>query len=118
MIEAIRTVLFYVTPAKSVRLLQKAIGVKSSADGTSLEKLTDRELQVLQFLGLGMSTQAIATELDLSIKTIETYRDHLKAKLGLKDAAELIQYAATLVLGEPPPPANHPTRSAPPEIRL
>lgn len=95
-IAAIRTVLagsIYVTPAMNARLLRKVVGAKSPGDESSLEQLTDRELQVLQFLGSGSSTREIAARMSLSIKTVETYREHLKHKLALRNADELIYFA-------------------------
>jgi len=55
--------------------------------------LSDRELQVFRLIGVGLSTRQIAQELHLSGKTIETYRENLKAKLRLPDAAALRQAA-------------------------
>ncbi len=60
---------------------------------SSLDRLTNREMEVFQRIGLGMSTKFIAQELNLSVKTIETYRERIKQKLNLKDANELTQYA-------------------------
>jgi DNA-binding NarL/FixJ family response regulator len=57
--------------------------------------LTDRELAVFDLVGRGLNTAEIADRLGVSIKTIETYRSNIKAKLHLKDAAELIRFAAT-----------------------
>jgi DNA-binding NarL/FixJ family response regulator len=58
-----------------------------------LEGLTDRELQVLEFIGDGLSTRQTAQVLHLDVSTIETYRARIKEKLALKDAGELLQYA-------------------------
>jgi DNA-binding NarL/FixJ family response regulator len=60
-----------------------------------LGRLTDRELEVFEMVGRGHSTAAIAEQLGVSVKTIETYRSNIKAKLNLRDAADLIRYAAT-----------------------
>jgi DNA-binding NarL/FixJ family response regulator len=57
--------------------------------------LTDRELTVFDQVGRGQSTSEIALRLGVSVKTIETYRSNIKAKLHLKDAADLIRFAAT-----------------------
>jgi DNA-binding NarL/FixJ family response regulator len=46
-------------------------------------------------IGRGLSTAAIADQLGVSVKTIETYRSNIKSKLNLKDAADLIRFAAT-----------------------
>jgi DNA-binding NarL/FixJ family response regulator len=58
-----------------------------------LDRLSDRELEVLQLIGLGMGTRQIAEKLHLSIKTIESHREHLKTKLHLRTGGELIRYA-------------------------
>jgi DNA-binding NarL/FixJ family response regulator len=60
---------------------------------SSLESLSDRELEVLGLLGAGQSSRQIADALGLSIKTVESHREHIKAKLGLKGASELVNYA-------------------------
>jgi DNA-binding NarL/FixJ family response regulator len=61
--------------------------------GSPLERLSDRELQVFGLIGVGLPTRRIAEELELSIKTIETYRAHIKQKLGLQHSTELQQHA-------------------------
>jgi DNA-binding CsgD family transcriptional regulator len=58
-----------------------------------LTVLTDRELEVVQRIGRGQSTRQIAIELSLSVKTVETYRERIKDKLGLKNGMELVQHA-------------------------
>jgi DNA-binding NarL/FixJ family response regulator len=100
---AIRTVLggeIYVSPRVAARVLHKAIETKRENRNGRVENLTDRELQVLQLLGAGMSTRKIADELTLSFKTVETHRENIKRKLGLGDAVELVRYAAEWVRGQ------------------
>jgi DNA-binding NarL/FixJ family response regulator len=58
-----------------------------------VERLTDRELQVFRLIGRGLGTRLIADTLHLSRKTIESHREHIKAKLALKNGSELIQRA-------------------------
>lgn len=65
----------------------------SMAEQPPLDRLSDRELEVLQLIGLGLGTRQIAQKLHLSIKTIESHREHLKAKLNLHTGGELIRYA-------------------------
>lgn len=62
--------------------------------------LTDREMQVFLMLGQGKSTQQVADELRLSIKTISTHRENLKVKLGVDSAAELVRQAVAYVIGQ------------------
>jgi len=58
-----------------------------------IEKLTDREMEVLEAIGQGLTTKQIAGKLHLSIKTIGTYRERIKEKLGLQNAFELVHQA-------------------------
>ncbi|HSO20705.1 MAG TPA: response regulator transcription factor [Desulfosarcina sp.] len=58
-----------------------------------IERLTDRELEVFRMIGKGSSTREIASRLNLSIKTIGTYRERIKEKLNLKHANELVRHA-------------------------
>lgn len=68
------------------------------AKGVSpVERLSDRELQVFEKLGQGRRTKEIAAELHLSIKTVQTYCEHLKEKLQLKDATSLARFAVQWV---------------------
>src|SRR6266481_909859 len=93
---AIRTVLsgqVYLTRGMAALLLHKFVGAPPKALNSGVEPLTDRELHVMQLLGTGMSTREIAEELKLSFKTIETHRENIKRKLGLRGAAALMHYA-------------------------
>lgn len=67
--------------------------VLGSPSGSPLDELSDRELQVYLALGQGQSTRQIADSLALSVKTIETYQQRLKLKLGLESGRELIHHA-------------------------
>jgi DNA-binding NarL/FixJ family response regulator len=58
-----------------------------------IEKLSDRELEVFRMLGQGKMTRQIAMELDLTIATINSFRNRIKEKLGLKNSAELVLHA-------------------------
>jgi DNA-binding NarL/FixJ family response regulator len=63
------------------------------ASPSGIDRLTEREREVLQLLGGGNTTREIARTLSLSVKTIETHRAHIKEKLGLRNAAELLRFA-------------------------
>jgi DNA-binding NarL/FixJ family response regulator len=92
---AIETVMkgdIHLSPRMAVRLLQNIFPDPASRT-PYLAKLTDRELQVFQLLGGGLSTIEISKYLKLSPKTIETYREHLKDKLALADAPALLHAA-------------------------
>ena len=98
LLEAIKQVLkgkVYLSPQMSDRMLGKLVGAGGSDKPAQspIEKLSDRELEVLQLIGKGQTTAQIADKLCLSVKTIETYREHLKQKLNLKSGPELVRYA-------------------------
>jgi DNA-binding NarL/FixJ family response regulator len=93
-VEALRTVLRgerYLSAVMSQRLIAQAIGSKVAHGGT--ETLTDRELQIFQLIGRGKSTREIAQELSVSVHTIDSHREHIRAKLDLHNGTELIQRA-------------------------
>jgi DNA-binding NarL/FixJ family response regulator len=99
LIEAIQTVLagrIYTSEEVSQGLLAGLSGHGTSSGGV-LAGLTDRELEVFELIGRGASTAAIASQLGVSVKTIETYRSIIKTKLRLKDATDLIRFAARWV---------------------
>src|SRR6201999_195811 len=74
--------------------------VRGSGGSTSpLGALSDRELQVFRLIGDGRRTREIAAILHLSPKTIETYREHIKQKLGLDTASDLLRRAVRFVDG-------------------
>jgi DNA-binding NarL/FixJ family response regulator len=96
--EAIHTVLkgkIFLSSQMADRLLGKLVGVGAgtTVSASPVESLSDRELEVLHLLGQGMTTSKIADKLCLSVKTVETYREHLKQKLHLQSGPELLRYA-------------------------
>jgi DNA-binding NarL/FixJ family response regulator len=74
-------------------LLKQYLGEGSTNRQTLNQKLTPREREVFKWLGTGISTRDIAEKMGLSDKTIETYREHIKTKLHLKNASELVYTA-------------------------
>ena len=58
-----------------------------------IERLSNREVQVLNLIGRGKSTREIAKDLSLSIKTIESHRQRIKKKLSLDSSPRLVQFA-------------------------
>lgn len=85
----------YASAAVQHAMFQNAAAGRST--GGPLAELSDRELQVLRLLGTGVDTAGIAAELSLSIKTVGTYRERLKAKIGAGNALELERRAADFV---------------------
>jgi len=93
---AIRTVLagqVYVSDTVAAQLLNRLSGGKSSSANMPIDKLTDRELQVLRCIGRGMGNDEIAEELFISAKTVESHKEHIKAKTGLASSGDLLRYA-------------------------
>ncbi len=84
----------FVSGQMAQRLLHNATGKGSTLCKSPVEMLSDRELQVFSLIGQGLATGQIAKQLHLSARTVETYRERLKAKLNLKHAAELNRDAA------------------------
>jgi two-component system invasion response regulator UvrY len=80
----------YVSPALAEKL---ALGVNKDPTRTPHEALSDREYDVMSRIGLGKTVTEIAAELSLSAKTISTYRTRVLEKLGVKNSAEIVQYA-------------------------
>ena len=84
----------YLSEKVEQNILHEVSGRTTEVDQSPVRKLSDRELEVFRLIVQGMGTLAIADHLRLSIKTIETYRSHLKEKLGLANATQLVRYAA------------------------
>jgi DNA-binding NarL/FixJ family response regulator len=99
-VNAIRQVLrgrVYLSSRMTDRLLHRSVR-GFEPDRSPIESLSDRELEVFEQIGRGMTTRRIAQNLYLSPKTIETYRENIKTKLNLKNATELTQHAVQWVL--------------------
>ena len=96
LVGAIRRVLagaIYVSESMAQTVLER-LAHEDAAPDNPLANLTDRELEVFDLIGRGLNTSAIAEQLAISIKTVETYRSNIKTKLNLKDATDLIRFAA------------------------
>lgn len=95
-INAIRSVLkneLYLRPDASLNLVSKVYQKTTKHSKSSIDRLTDREFEILRFLGKGLGTRKIARELNLSVNTVESHRRNIRKKLNLKDSDELISYA-------------------------
>jgi DNA-binding NarL/FixJ family response regulator len=84
----------YVSDGMAQAVLER-LGHDGAASDNALANLTDRELEVFDLIGRGLATSAIAEQMAVSVKTIETYRSNIKTKLNLKDATDLVRFAAT-----------------------
>jgi DNA-binding NarL/FixJ family response regulator len=102
-IVALRRILsqeIYVSERIANRMLQRYIGGPAAERPSSIADLTDRELEVFRLIGEGHSTRQIAEELHISVKTVESYQAHIKEKLSLRSARELVQHAIQWSIGE------------------
>jgi DNA-binding NarL/FixJ family response regulator len=100
-IPALRAVLagkIWVSSAFGQQLIYKIASGANSENGASpLDALTDRELEILRLVGEGKATSQIAESLHLSVKTVECHRLHVKEKLNLQTANELVRFAVEWV---------------------
>jgi len=93
---AIRRILggeIYVSDRMANRMLHRFAGGVDFGTRSPVADLTDRELEVFRLIGEGRGTRQIAEELHISVKTVESYQAHIKEKLSLKNARELVQRA-------------------------
>ncbi|MEP6537953.1 MAG: response regulator transcription factor [Bryobacteraceae bacterium] len=93
---AIRRILggdIYVSDRMADRMLHRFVGGNQVGPSSPITLLTDRELEVFRLIGEGHATRQIAEELHISVKTVESYQAHIKEKLSLKNARELVQRA-------------------------
>ena len=82
----------YLSESMGKRMLQQIVGGSHPA-GSPIERLSDRELEVFRLIGQGHGTRQIAEELHVSVKTVESYRAHIKEKMLIGNAYELVQHA-------------------------
>lgn len=100
LIKALQRVLsgkIYVSDLVASRMLEQITGQRGKAGATGVDKLTDRELEVLELIGKGTATKIIADKLKMSARTVEAHRSHIKDKLGLTDGPALVRYAVQWV---------------------
>src|SRR5271154_6984206 len=83
----------YVSDRIANSMLRHYVRGASPSERSSISDLTDRELEVFRLIGEGHGTRQIAEALHLSVKTVESYQAHIKEKLSLRSARELVQHA-------------------------
>lgn len=83
----------YLSPAVREKILQQRVDPRNTTTTSPIDGLSDRELEVLRLIGLGLSTRDIAETLHRSMKTIETHRARLKTKLKLGNTTQLVHFA-------------------------
>jgi len=100
-VQAVRTILagkLYLSPNMTELVVQRAFVSGVDVSRSPVERLTEREREVFELIGQGLSSRQIAVKLGVSPKTVETHREHIKEKLELTTGAELAKYAVQWVL--------------------
>jgi DNA-binding NarL/FixJ family response regulator len=99
---AIRRILageIYISDRMANKMLHRFVGAPMGKSSTTAD-LTDRELSVFRLIGEGHGTRQIAEELNISVKTVESYQAHIKEKLSLRNGRELVQRAIQWAINE------------------
>lgn len=96
LVQAIRHVLSgqtYISPELNEIILNRLADSKHDPRKSPVERLSDRELEVFRLIGRGYGTRQIADELSLSMKTVESHREHIRQKFDLDSTFKLVQHA-------------------------
>lgn len=110
-LSAIRTVLageLHLSDRMKERMLHRLVKNRKEEIRFSIDTLSDREMEVFQLIGEGYSTRQVAAKLNLSVKTIDSYREHLKLKLQLESGKDLVRYAIQWMRGASSPDSSRP----------
>jgi DNA-binding NarL/FixJ family response regulator len=83
----------YLSPAMAAQVITKFAHRQAEGEVDAVERLSDRELEILELIGKGQEVRQIAKLLHLSPKTVETHRSHIKDKLDLKNSREVARFA-------------------------
>jgi DNA-binding NarL/FixJ family response regulator len=83
----------FVSERVANRIAIKAAARRKAADRSPVERLSDRELEIFRLLGQGRTTSQIASDLNLSLKTVQAYCARAKEKFGVKSLTELLRAA-------------------------
>ena len=101
-VEAIRRVLegkVWLSEAMAERMLQRTVGAgRQDVKPSSVQSLSDRELEAFELIGHGKTTEQVAAKMHVSPKTVETFRARIKEKLDLNNMTELVQHATQWVI--------------------
>ena len=98
-VDAIRKIIqgeIYVSPSVADQVLHQIVNGPGNVSTSPVDRLTDRELEVVQLIGRGLSSREVAESLHLNVKTIESHRSRIKSKLELSSPSELVRFAMRL----------------------
>jgi len=102
LLKALRKVLdgnIYFSDAVTTRLLDRLTAVGSGSPQDPVAALTDRELEIFNLMGQELTARQIAARLNISIKTVEAHRDHIKSKMGIQRSSDVSSYAKEWLQG-------------------
>ncbi len=85
----------YVSEHLGSSMIERIAGNDPKRTSNPIERLSNRELQVLNLIGRGKTTREVAENLTLSVKTVESHRQRIKKKLNLQTSAQLVQFAVS-----------------------
>lgn len=90
----------------SNQMLQRMVGSPGARATSAVDRLSDRELEVFDLIGQGLTTRQIAQRLHLSPKTIETHREKIKQKLGVANVPQLVRHAVQWAMEDREPSSD------------
>jgi DNA-binding NarL/FixJ family response regulator len=99
-LEAIRRIRngdLFVSENVANQMLNRLVSGNSDDDSSPVSSLSDRELEIVNLIGNGLLTREIAVQLHVSVKTVETHRAHIKEKVDLQNATQLVQFCVRWV---------------------
>ncbi len=86
----------YLSPKMRARILSRMSGHEAERSSSRFERLSDRELLIVQHISQSMDNREIAKQMKISVKTIESHRSRIKSKLELSSPSELVRFAMRL----------------------
>ena len=89
----------YVSHDVGCNMIKKTTARGTYVSSNPIDRLSNRELQILHLIGKGMTTRESANSLTLSIKTVESHRQRIKSKLNLHTGTQLVQFAINWFTG-------------------
>ena len=96
-IRQVRSGQMYVSDEVGSQMLNRLVRGQSERGDSPVASLSDRELEVVTLIGSGLATREVATRLNMSVKTVETHRAHIKTKIDLASASQLVQFCVRWV---------------------
>jgi DNA-binding NarL/FixJ family response regulator len=106
----------YVSASVGDTMIERLAAGAARSSTNPIDRLSNRELQVLHLIGKGLSTRETAKSLNVSVKTVESHRQRIKRRLNLQTGTQLVLYAinwfSAAEIGRGTYGPKHPTRSA------